>query len=910
MNLAGYAAVVLVCLGVLQGQVPAGEIRVEVQDPSGRPMEASGRLQNVATGADRVFQTDALGVYTFTGVPWGAYRLNVSRDGFLTQTVTVDVRSEKPVLRTVKLALALGPQSKVEVVGTMPLPGVDLSADQVAAPVQTAEQADIGKSGALDLPDFMSRRLNGVYLNEMQGNPFQADLNYRGYTASPLLGTPQGLSIYVDGVRQNQPFGDVVSWDLIQNNAIESMTLMPGSDPLFGLNTLGGAVSIQNRDGAGIAGPAGRITYGSSGRKALEAEYGGGSATGFNWFFAANAFHESGWRTDSPSDVRQAFVKPAWKTDKTSLALTLAYAYNTLTGNGLQDYRLLARSYSSVYTIPDTVGNRSRSLNFSARHTAGAAVTFSGNVYYRNIRTEGVNGNANTDSFDQSVYQPNNADQAALSAAGYTGFPSSGATAANTPFPKWRCIAQALESNAPAEKCDAVIVDSKTVQNNYGVSGQVTWFSSHHNQLTAGAGFDGGRVNYTQNTQFGYLNPDYTITGVNAWQDGTTTANGAPVDARVNLHGTNTNSSVFAAETLSLGKAWSLTLSGRYNRSTIDNSDRISPVTGPGSLNGSFAFRRFNPSVGVTWSPVAALNAYVSYAEGSRAPTSIELGCADPDNPCSLPNALTSDPPLRQVVTGTWEAGLRGRAEAWLPGNLTWNIGAFRAENRDDILFVASEQTGSGFFRNFGRTRRQGFDAGLKDRIGPVNAGLDYTFLEATYESTEMVNGAANDTSDTALAGEPGIEGVIAIHAGNRIPLVPKQTGKFFADWQATPKLLLDLSVVAASSSYARGNENNAYRADGKYYLGPGVSPGYAVFNLRAHYDLTRKLRILGQVDNLFDRHYYTAAQLANTGFTSQGAFIARPFPADRNGNFPAQSATFFAPGAPRRIWVELGFRF
>ena len=118
-------------------------------------------------------------------------------------------------------------------------------------------------------------------------------------------------------------------------------------------------------------------------------------------------------------------------------------------------------------------------------------------------------------------------------------------------------------------------------------------------------------------------------------------------------------------------------------------------------------FERFNPSIGISWSPVAALNVYASYAEGSRAPTSIELGCADPDNPCSLPNALASDPPLYQVVTGTWEAGLRGKAES----KFTWNLGAFRAENRHDILFVASQQTGSGYFKNFGRTLREGFDA-------------------------------------------------------------------------------------------------------------------------------------------------------------------------------------------------------
>jgi outer membrane receptor protein involved in Fe transport len=303
---------------------------------------------------------------------------------------------------------------------------------------------------------------------------------------------------------------------------------------------------------------------------------------------------------------------------------------------------------------------------------------------------------------------------------------------------------------------------------------------------------------------------------------------------------------------------------------------------------------------------VAGLTAYASYSQASRAPTSIELGCADPNNPCNLPNALAGDPPLQQVVTGTWEAGWRGKLE----NHVSWSAGAFRADNRNDILFVASQQTGSGYFKNFGKTRRQGFQAAVDGHFRRIEAGLDYTFLEATYQSFETVDGTANNTSDSALAGLPGIDGVIAIHPGNRIPLVPKQTGKFFANVQATSKLVFDLGLVATSSSYARGNENNAYRADGKYYLGSGVSPGYAVANLAAHYDLSRRLQLALQIDNVLDRHYDTAAQLATTGFTGLGTYIARPFPANSSGDFPLQHATFFAPGAPRRAWVGIRIRF
>ena len=136
------------------------------------------------------------------------------------------------------------------------------------------------------------------------------------------------------------------------------------------------------------------------------------------------------------------------------------------------------------------------------------------------------------------------------------------------------------------------------------------------------------------------------------------------------------------------------------------------------------------------------------------------LNSAAPIRPTlvALPNALASDPPLQQVVTGTWEAGLRGKPEISFIHNLSWNVGAFRAENRNDILFVSSVILGTGYFQNFAKTQREGFDADVDGRIGRVTWGLDYTFLSATYQSTETVDGSANDTSDSALAGYPGLE--------------------------------------------------------------------------------------------------------------------------------------------------------
>ncbi len=907
----GMAVFCLLLLGSatpIGAQRPAGEIRLEVKDPSGAAMQASGKLQDLASGVVRSFQTDTQGSYAFPSLPYARYRLEVSRSGFATQSLLIDVQSPAPIARTVTMPLGTA-SAQIDVVATTPLAGSGQSLREIPAPVQTATQQDIDASGALDLADLLNRRLSGVNINENQENPFQPDLNYRGYTASPLLGTPQGISVYMDGVRQNQPFGDVVSWDLIPRIAISEVALVPGSNPMFGLNTLGGAVSIGTKDGRSQPGATIQASGGSFGRRAVEFEYGGSNAKGLNWYVAGNLFHEDGWRVASPSDVRQAFSKLGWQGAKTTVWLSFAYADNSLTGNGLQEQRFLARDYSSGYTLGDITKNRSPFFNLSVRHAASSTLTFSGNAYFRYIRADTVNPNLNTDSLDESVYQPSAADQAALKAAGYTGYPTSGATAANTPFPFWRCIAQTLQHSEPIEKCDGVITSSATKQHNYGLSGQFTWLASlggHRNQFTAGSGWDRSSLSFQQGTQFAYINPNYTLTPVNGFEDGTTNSDGTPVDTRVNLHGLPQTWSLFATDTLSVGKAWSFTVSGRYNRTTINNRDRLNPGRGPGSLDGQYVFSRLNPAVGVTYSPAGFLTAYASYSEASRAPTSIELGCADPNNPCNLPNALAGDPPLNQVVTRTFEAGVRGGEER----SVNWSVGWFRGENHNDLLFVSSPQTGNGYFKNFGQTLRQGVEVHLSGRIRRITLGGNYTFVSATYQSPETVDGSSNSTNDSASGGSRGMDGLIQIQPGDRIPLIPQHLLKAFADFQATRKLSLDLDFVAVSRSYARGNENNQSQPDGVYYLGPGTSPGYGVVNAAAHYQLHKRLQLFIEVNNLLDHHYYTAAQLGPTGFNNQGTFVARPFPADASGNFPIVHATFYAPGAPFGAWGGIRFKF
>jgi outer membrane receptor protein involved in Fe transport len=410
-------------------------------------------------------------------------------------------------------------------------------------------------------------------------------------------------------------------------------------------------------------------------------------------------------------------------------------------------------------------------------------------------------------------------------------------------------------------------------------------------------------MTYQQASQFGYLNPDrLTITPIGVFADGSTTQNGLPVDTRVNLLGLSNTYSLYATDTLSFGKL-ALTVSGRYNRTGIGNIDRLPPgVPGSrGSLNGQYVFDRFNPAAGLTYNAWRSANIYFSYSEASRAPTAIELGCADPNEPCNLPNALVSDPPLKQVVTQTLEAGLRGSWE----NSLRWSAGWFRAQNYDDLLFVASEQTGFGYFTNFGRTRRQGAEISLQGRIHRFELGGNYTYLQATYQSSQTIDGGRNSANDNG----PGLDGNITVQPGGFIPQVPKNIFKAFAEYQITSKLSADLDFIAVGRSFVRGNENNLDQPDGVYYLGQGFSAGYGVLNLGAHYQLQKRVQLFVQLDNVLDHRYYTAAQLGLSPYDNGGNFIARPFP-QVDGQFPRRTTTFFSPGAPIGAWGGVRFRF
>ncbi|HKD09014.1 MAG TPA: hypothetical protein VKB79_24130 [Bryobacteraceae bacterium] len=200
------------------------------------------------------------------------------------------------------------------------------------------------------------------------------------------------------------------------------------------------------------------------------------------------------------------------------------------------------------------------------------------------------------------------------------------------------------------------------------------------------------------------------------------------------------------------------------------------------------------------------------------------------------------------------------------------------------------------------RALRLKHQAGSKTRL-PTLGGAS-TFLNATYQSAQTINGGSNSESD----GGPGMDGNIQITPGDLIPLIPQHSFKAYANYDPTPKLNVDLDFLAVSSSFARGNENNQDQPDGVYYLGQPVSPGYGVVNVGARHRF-RHVEAFVRINNLLNHKYYTAAQLGVTPFDSNGNFVARPFPAV-GGDYPIRSTTFFAPGSPIDVFGGLKFRF
>ncbi|HEV8690239.1 MAG TPA: TonB-dependent receptor, partial [Ideonella sp.] len=700
---------------------------------------------------------------------------------------------------------------RIEIIGVTPMPGAGEQRDQIPSNVQTASDRRLRQLQSLNLPDFMGSQLPSVNVNEMQGNPFQMDVNFRGFSASPLLGTPQGLSVFQDGVRINESFGDVVNWDLIPTAALASVTLLPGSNPLFGLNTLGGALSLQTRSGNTHPGTEIELQAGSFGRVSTELTHGRALGEHGHLFIAASTFDEDGWRDFSPSRVRQLFAKAGMHDIGVSWDLALTHGRNRLIGNGPLPESMLAQRREQVYTVPDVTENTMTLLSLNAGLDLGPRHRLSATLYTRDSRAATLNGDLNDD------YDP------------------------------------------PAVTQSAVENRTYIRQRGEGVAIQSAWTGEEH-RFTLGASIDRARSRFSQTQGLGHLDENRAVVPEQAPQ----------VDALIS--GSSRTESVYLHELFSLQPKLQLTLSGRFNDTRVSTVDEGRITLGlPTTLDGEGRYRKLNPAVGLTWQATPFFTAYGSLSQGNRAPSPIELGCSDPANACVLPNALQSDPPLKQVVSRTFEAGVRGAFES----QGRWNASLFRTVNRDDLLFISNGRA-AGYFANFGRTRRQGVELSLSQQAAAFSWAASYSYLRATFESPACLVSEANSTAETSAAC-PG-EGEIEVRPGNRLPGLPEHSVKLSVDWQASPAWSLGAQLRACSAQFVRGNENNAHHPDGDEFNGAGRIGGFAVVDITSSWKPWEGFEIFGKLSNLFDRRYASAGLLGENAFDASGALQA---PAD-----------------------------
>ena len=277
-----------------------------------------------------------------------------------------------------------------------PLPGLGLTKEQIPGNVQSITAKEIKESHSLSITDLMNKKLQSVTVNDYQGNPFQMDVQYRGFTAGPQIGTPQGLSVFFDGIRVNEPFGDVVNWDMIPMNALAGVDVFPGSNPIFGLNTLGGAFTVKTKDGFNHEGFDAEVLSGSFGRKQLQVEGGWNNGT-VALFGAGNFFLEDGWRENSPSKVNQFFGKASYRGDKLDLNLSTLLVKTDLVGNGLLPSEMYAQDRNSVYSSPDTTENKLHQFQLSGSYFVSDNFTITGQVYRRDSKRKQVGADVYTD---------------------------------------------------------------------------------------------------------------------------------------------------------------------------------------------------------------------------------------------------------------------------------------------------------------------------------------------------------------------------------------------------------------------------------------------------------------------------------------------------------------------------------
>jgi len=756
--------------------------------------------------------------------------------------------------------------TEITVVGTTPLPGTGIDVDKVPGQVQTLRSADLTREGAASVTTAINSGLSSVNIDDNLDDPFQPDILYRGFEASPVLGTPQGLAVYQNGVRINEAFGDTVNWDLFPDVAVDRIDVF-GANPVYGLNALGGAVVVSMKNGFTYRGGEGEVSGGSWHQRQGSLQYGANNGT-WGIYAAARLLKEDGWRVESPDSVKQLYTALSYRDNGWTLDLSFTGADNSLSGESPSPVQELAVNRSLIFTSPQSNDNRLTFTTLNATYAATDSLAFQGSLYARDFRQYVVNGNTTnytactTDANSGDLCQGDGTTPLTNSAGGFLPDISQGGSVAigENDFESIRSVGVggALQATLTAP------------------------FLGHDNYFAIGGSVDSATTQFASWVEVGTINTALAIgsSGLYVNTPENTPFTATPVD----LHASNRYYGLYLTDTWSLSDALAVTASGRYNVAEVDLSDRRGTA-----LSGDNRYSRLNPALGATYKLNARVTAYAGYSEGTRAPTAGEIECSNPTAPCLLPSSLSSDPPtLRQVVSHTWEAGLRGSTSTGSAdqGHLKWNASLFRTDVHDDIYAVATSLS-SGYFQNIGGTRRQGAELGARYENTRLSAFVNYSYVAATFQSTFLLPSSLNAAADA--------NGNILVRAGDALPGIPAHRIRAGFDFRLVPSWTVGTSLVYESHQYFRGDESNQM---------PALA-GFVVVNLHTKYQLTDRVELFANVVNLFNRQYATFGVLGDpTGVGAPGV------PPGAATNDPGVDNRFESPAPPFSAFAGARVRF
>jgi iron complex outermembrane receptor protein len=695
-----------------------------------------------------------------------------------------------------------------------PVSGAEIPIAKVPSGVGIVTGSDFARTFDIKSPeDVLQERVPGITVDDLQGNSFQTNVSYRGFQASPVDGVPQGIAVYQNGVRINESFGDIVNWDFLPSVAINNMTVV-ANNPVFGLNALGGAISITMKDGFLYHGTELSAYGGSFGR------VGGSEQTGLqsgNWaaYFGGERIEDDGWRQFSPSDIRRMYADLGFKNSDVEFHANFTGADNFVGVVAASPQQLLNLGWNKAFTSPQTTDNKMTMESLNGTVKATDTLSFSGVTYIRNFSQFHVDGNPTNAA-------PCDADANFLCFNGT----DSALDKTGNPIP--------TPSDPNIGEIDTIGTDTTS----WGTAGQAVDNApifGHANQFLVGASYDHGNTQYNTAAELGVFRPNFVVDPLGIFFS-------APDDvAPRNLTAKNDYTGVYFSDTFNLNDRLSLTAGGRYNLAVIQLQDETGNFPG---LNGSNTYARFNPMAGATYEINPALSLYGGYSEGNRAPVAAELSCSDPAQPCIIASFLTNDPSLQQVVSNTWETGLKNE-QAFGSTKLQWSFGLFRTETVNDIIPEFSTSAGRGVFVNGGDTLRQGIEANLAYKTSRWFFYANYALVDARFESPLTLT--SNSPFATTCPGTAGGT-CIFVKPGDRMPGIPENRVKLGADYWITPKWKFGGDMVAADGQVFFGDESNQDK----------LLPGYAVFNLHTSYDVTPRMQIYGLINNLFDQHYGT----------------------------------------------------